>query len=104
MKIYFAIFFSLLLTLAHAQAPNIPRGEWSFTDQLFQQKVKYILNFESSSLAMLRGNQKIEGPRLKIDQNQIVADFGFGERKYVLQEKGKDFFCVSQRELLTVKN
>jgi hypothetical protein len=98
MKIYFAVFFSLLLTIVQAQASDLPNGNWSFKAQLFQQEVKYILNFENASLTILRGNQKIEGPKLKIDQNQISADFGFGEGTYVLQKKAKVWLlCESKK-------
>jgi hypothetical protein len=99
MKIYIAVLFSLLLTIVQAQASNLPHGNWSFKARIFQQEVKYILNFENASLIILRGNRKTEGPKLKIDQNQISADFGFGEGTYVLQKKAKDWLLCDSKKV-----
>lgn len=91
MRKFLGLILFLYLLPAHAQGINTPKGDWSFKSQLFKKEVKYVLNFEDSNLFIVRNNQKTQGPKLKIKENHIIADFGFGSGEYFLQSKGGDF-------------
>lgn len=101
MKTCLAMFLSLCICIANATANefDLPKGDWSFKTKLLQKEIKYVLNFANSSVSIIHDNKKIVGPSLKIDQNKITADFGFGEGMYILQKKSNSFFLCDAKKI-----